>query len=343
MFTEYEHMENHYNLSKICNLSSLDPTIEFVCTEKIHGTNYSFLCDESSVTPCKRGSTLEATTSFMNHNFVFEKYKNDVLKIFEQIKKEYSNLQYIQLYGELFGGSYDGKAAQGHKKIQPGVNYCDKNDFMAYDLKIVTSEKTFYYDFDKLVFLLVSTSIKLVPIIKKGTLDELLKLNPAFESVVYSYYDLPKLKDNYAEGYVVKSVKEMLMPPINVECSGGTVINSDATLTVSDSSSERMIFKFKNPSFSEIAVVPENKANKQVKSEKPKYIDILRTYVTQMRFDNVNSKLADNEKNKLHEMFYNDVMVDFTRDVDNINEKDLELCKKQLNGLVASFLSKQIN
>lgn len=324
MFQEYEHMENHYNLEKICDLQVyIDSAVQFVCTEKIHGTNYSFLCDkELNVIPCKRTSTLENDTSFMGHMNVFPKYKDDVIEIFKKIQLEYPNIIQIQLFGELFGGVYDGVTTKNHKKIQKGVNYHKENEFMAYDLKITLDNKTFYYDFNKLVELLKDSKIKLVPVIFTGTLDEVLKLNPAFQSSVYSYFGLPKMKNEselVTEGYVVHPVTEMNYP-------------SD-----SRKPNERFIFKFKNPIFGEVLPIPQT--NSETSIAKVNYVDMLRRYLTINRYDNVISKLGDNEKSKINEMLYKDVLTDFKTDVGEIDEASMKICEKQLKGLVARFLN----
>ena len=327
-FTEYEHMENYYNLEKICNVGKLNPEISFVCTEKIHGTNYSFLYDGSeNVIPCKRSSSLGNDRSFMGHGFVYEKYVKDIKIIFEYIKeKYYKDLVQIQLYGELFGGYYNGKTTKGHKKVQKKVNYHYDNEFMAYDLKIKTADKTFYFDYillDKMFTDLKDIiKIKHVPVMTVAKYDEVVKLNPAFESVVYSHYGLDKMENNYAEGYVIRPTVEMIMPKHDE----------------GEYEDQRMIFKLKNPSFSEVEhVFPDSKSTTP---NKPNYANMLKRYLTDMRYDNVKSKLTDDEQDKLKDMLFNDVMTDFT--VDNIiDENTLELCKKQLSGLITGFLKKK--
>jgi Rnl2 family RNA ligase len=322
-FSEYEHMENHYNLGKICDLDTLSK-IQFVCTEKIHGTNYSFLYNGKDVIPCKRSSKLGNDTTFMNHTHVFSKYETDIKVIFEYLQKIYDNIIQIRLYGELFGGFYNGKTKDGHKNIQKGVNYHPENEFMAYDLKIQTADKIFYYDYLDLqkMFHDLGDSIKVkhVPVIANGTYDEVIKLDPKFESIVYSYYDLPKLEKNYAEGYVIRSVREMNM--------------MDST---GKQNKYRLIFKFKNPKFAEVTRV--HAVPSVPKEVKPNYFNILKQYLTEMRYDNVKSKLSDDEQNKLKEMLFDDVLVDFIAD-NTVDDSIIEVCKKLLPRLIDDFLKK---
>jgi Rnl2 family RNA ligase len=325
-FTEYEHMENHHNLAKMCDVAKIDPDMEFVCTEKIHGTNYSFVCNGSNVVPCRRGASLGTDRSFMNHGHVYDKYAKDVLKMYYYIKEKYhANLVQIQLYGELFGGSYNGKTSNMHKKVQSGVNYHSENEFMAYDLKIQTTVNTYYLDYTKFKQMFDDLKdvikIKQVPVITICKYDDILKLNPIFESVVYSYYKLNKLENNYAEGYVIRPMTETTMPKISEEYQDS-----------------RMIFKLKNPSFSE--TMPETKPEIKPKSTKPNYAEILKRYLTDMRYDNVKSKLTDDEQDKLKDKLYDDVLVDFLAD-NTVDSQSVELCKKQLAGLVTGYLKKR--
>jgi len=68
-------MNNHYQ----CNFSKHQDNI-WVATEKVHGFNYSFICDGVTVCPAKKGSTLSPTTGFNNHQKVFALYKNETQK-----------------------------------------------------------------------------------------------------------------------------------------------------------------------------------------------------------------------------------------------------------------------
>ena len=306
MFLQYEHMRNFYQLKY--NLQEYIH-IDWVATEKIHGTNYSFLCDNKlSVIPCKRTSMLDYNEDFMNHQKVFDKYKNDVIDIYKIIENEENKnnnkLLQIQLYGELFGGLYDQKTSKDSIVIQKKMNYCLENDFMAYDLKITSLSKgSYYYDYDKLTDLFNNLeSIKLVPTIMIGNINDILKINPAkFESKVYSYYNLDKIENNFAEGLVIKPVKEKV-----------------------NKYGDRIIFKLKNPDFSEIQKIQANSKNN--------YISIIKKYITENRYNNVKSKISSLDINvNLNELFYQDVLQDFIEDYSSIiSEKELEECKNIL-------------
>jgi len=75
MFSEYEHMENHYNILKMLT-PEITQNITFIAMEKIHGTNYSFICDGKNVIPCKRSSSLGNDRSYYGHGELFVKYQH---------------------------------------------------------------------------------------------------------------------------------------------------------------------------------------------------------------------------------------------------------------------------
>jgi hypothetical protein len=365
MFTEYDHMENEYRIKKRLNklISTEKELIEngtqltpqkYYITEKIHGTNYSFICNGIDVIPCKRSSIITENTSFFNHNIIFNRYKKYVLVLFEELKKKYDNLQQIQLYGELFGGNYNGKTAASHVKIQKNVNYHNENQFMAYDLYITlkdvpikedsikediikedpakevsikediikedTNKKSFYMDFCDLIEIIKLTKIKLVPIINCDTLENVLKYNPKFESIVYTYYGLPMLPNNYAEGYVIKPEREK-------------------TIMMYRDKLERFIFKFKNPDFLETGkeiIAEDGTVNKKLDN-----VQKSKMYITHARYDNVITKLTDTErKNKeiVDKAFYNDIWKDYRNDLKKddivLTQKESSQCSNMLNKLI---------
>ena len=301
MFSEYEHMLNHYNVS----FNKFN--IEWIATEKIHGTNYSFLLNKKNkeVIPCKRTSILESDSNFYNHNNIFNKYKGDIIILFDILSNIYPNLLQIQVYGELFGGLYNGKTSSNSVVIQKKMNYNIENDFLAFDIKITLLNNSFYLDWDDFIDILSKTNIKHVPIIKRGSLESLMTLNPKFESVVYKIYNLPELKQNYAEGYVIKSTNK------------------------------RFIFKYKNPMFAEVS-----KKHVLYKTKSNGIGDVFKKYITINRYDNIISKkLCDKDfliQEIIQEMI-NDIIIEYLDDNNNI-ECDIEKIKKILDGMVSKFI-----
>lgn len=334
MFTEYEHMENHYNLVKYyqdpCSKKYIDPTIKWYATEKIHGTNFSFITDGIDVTPAKRGSSLGDNRSYYGCGPICVKYKQDILTLFSHLILKYHELESIQLYGELFGGAYNGKSDPGCKSVQANMNYCPFNDFMAFDLKMIVNKKIFYLDFCDLIeiFNNLNLQIKLIPIINTGTLDELLSLNPKFESIVYQTYGLNKIENNFAEGFVIHPSKELIQ---------------DNT---------RINFKFKNPSFSEVIIKqPKDKSITKTLTFAQECLESLKLYITDNRFDNIYSKLDDNELQDdkiLIDMMINDIIVDYQADHNDSNDfihcnDNIESNKQALRGNITGYIGKKLN
>ena len=353
-FSKYEHIKNHYQ----CKPNKYSDKL-WIATEKIHGANYSFICDGTDVRPAKRSSELTPTTGFNNHCVVFSMYKDEVSKIYNEIKKQIPNCIQVQLYGELFGGIYNKITAQQSTKIQKGINYCEGNDFMAYDLKITipknnieidntkTLEKTdvinFYYDFSMLMNLFekINTTIKLVPIIKIDTLEELMKLNPKFESHVYISYRLEKINNNFAEGYVIKLFQESITNMDKDTKSADTIV--EYIEEDMEDERERLIFKYKNPDFGEMVKNIKSDKNEKKQAKINIFTNEFKNYLTSNRADNIISKLNDDEE-ITPEMLYDDILSDFK--IDNENDEELitieEINKnyKACSGMCKGFLCK---
>jgi Rnl2 family RNA ligase len=216
-FQCYEKMHNSYNLEAICDTEKLDPNIQYVATEKIHGTNYSFLTNGTEIFPCRRHGMLDAEEKFNNQQTIFQKYNASAIVLFNKIKAIHPLVTYIQLYGELFGGLYNNKTAKGAMKIQSNTNYHPENEFMAYDIRVnLRNNNSFFLDWVKLVSLIsddVTVKFKLVPVTATGKLNELLNLNPVFESVVSAAYGFQRTsKVFHAEGVVIRPIFESTMP-----------------------------------------------------------------------------------------------------------------------------------
>jgi Rnl2 family RNA ligase len=340
MFSEYEHMENYNNVIKFLKTDVVSG-IQFIALEKIHGTNYSFLCDGTNVTPCKRSSSLGTDSSYYGHGEPFMRYKNDIISIFNYIKQittlksDLVSIKQIQLYCELFGGNFKGKTNKGYKCVQKNTNYLASNEIMAYDLKLTFDDNSYiYYDMSKLIelFGMLTLNLKLVPIVKIGFLHEIMALNPKFITNVPKIFNLEDIEDNFAEGYVVKPMNEMKFN--NDECS-------------------RLIFKYKNPSFLE--VIKDINPVKKTASIKQIYLDKLKVYVTKNRFNNLVTKYVDDWLNAvitqdielmLIQKFSDDIKVDFIKDHELDEDFSIEYLNttdKALNGFLTGFVKKIIH
>ena len=353
-------MPNLHNIEKYYrdpeSPGKVNPETIFIALEKIHGTNFSFISDGETVTSAKRGSSLGTNGTFMNSGYVVQLYKNDVAKLYPELKKKYPHMKSFQLYGELFGGKYNGETEKGSKSVQKGVNYCPHNDFMAYDLRITVDTKAmkemksggddqdkdttndegtiknnFFLSFSEIeeAFQSLSLKIKLVPFLAKGTFDEMVELNPIFETHVSDVYGLEKLPNNFAEGYVIKAEDEHSNP--------------------------RMMFKYKNPAFLEVGPVSTTKpSGTKTLSFSALCLEEMKKYITVNRFDNVFTKFSDkpiseltkDEQNQLEVLMYNDILVDFKDDHTDpedftCNEANITRNEKPLRGIIKGFVKSQ--
>lgn len=334
MFSEYEHMENHYNVMKYLTPENTEG-VTFVALEKIHGTNYSFICDGVDVTPCKRSSSLGADRSYYGHGEPFMRYREDIIKIFQCVSIIYHDVKHIQLYCELFGGKFKGKTEKGFKCVQKNTNYLASNEILAYDLKVTMNDGSYLYvDMQHLIEIFQNPllSIKLVPIIKTGTLEEIMQLNPKFITHVPNMYGLEEMVDNFAEGYVVKPLNEMKFK---------------------DDDGSRLIFKYKNPSFSEIVDEEEKVPIKEkTLTFQQIYLEKLKIYVTENRFNNIVTKYVDDWLNAeitkdiellLISKMMDDIKVDCIKDHENDSNFNLEyLCasERAFVGFLTGFIKK---
>jgi hypothetical protein len=67
LFLNYPEIENHYHKSIIEMLTDYNTEELWVATEKIHGTNFSFICsDENGLQCARRTGLLDMKESFNN-------------------------------------------------------------------------------------------------------------------------------------------------------------------------------------------------------------------------------------------------------------------------------------
>lgn len=322
IFSEYSHMDNDYKILKYDKILEIikSDDIELIALEKIHGTNFSFITDGTDVVCCRRSDILKQDENFYSYKNILLKYNDKILNLFDKIKKmikeKYNfDIIQIQLYGELYGGNYLGvETSTGSKSVQKGIYYSNSNEYAAFDLKYwikntntnmnINKElgEIKYLDWDEFEIVLQEVSIPIVPVISKGKWNIISQLNPKFESVIYKLHNLPKISSNYAEGYVIKPTKEVRYGKIN----------------------KRLIWKFKNPSFSEISKDINNRQNKE-ENKTILHLTRMEQYVNEKRFNNVVSKIVEGTKvDKVVELFYSDVWTDF---IDDLSTSNIELEK----------------
>ena len=194
---KYHSIENHYNNSFIERIRrDMDENAEWIAREKIHGTNFQVIipADGSRVEYAKRTSILKDGESFNDYQNVMRKYEDS----FKAISKDYAGKE-VRIFGELAG-----------KGIQKNTPYGEK-DFWVFDIRI---DGVPVDDYSVNQFCEIN-KLRIAPFIKRGKLEELIKLNPEFNSLCNSEnqdsydYDEPEIEftepgEGNSEGYVIK-------------------------------------------------------------------------------------------------------------------------------------------
>jgi Rnl2 family RNA ligase len=143
-FLSFPEIENHYNKETIKFIEEHGDDQDWVATEKVHGTNFCFICDGVEVTCAKRTSLLAEKDGFMNFQTIAKKYNAMVMELFNEVKAIQADVKLIRVFGEFYGGYYNHPdvAKPKSKPIQTGPSYCDGLDFEAFDLFFENGEST---------------------------------------------------------------------------------------------------------------------------------------------------------------------------------------------------------
>eukprot|EP01129_Flabellula_baltica_P010301 TRINITY_DN433_c1_g1_i1.p1 TRINITY_DN433_c1_g1~~TRINITY_DN433_c1_g1_i1.p1 ORF type:complete len:367 (+),score=76.92 TRINITY_DN433_c1_g1_i1:366-1466(+) len=315
-FTAYQSIKNHYHQISVDTIKSLnltDSSIEWVATEKIHGSNFCIISNGNDVFCGRRKAILEEDESFFNWRDIRDKYRDDVHQIYELTQSMFPGSGAVYIYGELYGGMYNHPDVQNEKckAVQAGISYRPDIDFYPFDIKV---EDVGYVSYDVFKELCQGRFLYATEL-KRGTFDECFDYDVEFETFIPAQLGLPLIENNIAEGIVLKPV----IPAYTDE-------------------GERVILKKKHPNFSEVQSVPKKKkapAKKgpsKIPDEAQAFVDIIELYITENRLRNVISKegeIADSKKAKadLTNLFKEDVMSDFVEDHPEFNELDQNITR----------------
>ena len=250
-FKKFSDVENSYHEKFFSKVKGLGDTGNWVALEKVHGSNFSFIVSPNSLRVAKRTSILEEGTNFngINYEKLIEKYREPCQKLFSILMSE--NCQQITIFGEIFGGIYEGLPTKDTNHVQKGVYYFNEIEFYAFD---IWNGKQ-YLNYDECMKLFEECNFFYAKPIFTGTLEEVLKISNTFESTIPELLGMPKLENNIAEGLVLKPIKSFYLP-----------------------SGKRVILKSKTPQFSEVKKKPPQEKK-----------DLSNVDVTQNRLDNVKS------------------------------------------------------
>lgn len=297
-FRKYNSIENTYQdklIHKVVQFKMNDDDKWFV-TEKVHGANFSVSTDGQNLRYAKRTSFLSQSDNFFNWQEIAGGLNGKIFKLYHLIKVRYKDTSKVQVFGELFGGSYPHKNVPKNNhacRVQKGVFYSPNNEFMAFDILI--NDKMYIYPKEAFELFKIC-DIPHVPVIATGqTLDEALKISNEFNTLIPNLLDFPEIDDNICEGVVI-------VPETGEQFMG----------------ENRIIFKNKNSKFSEKQKTKVRKQDNTLSDGEAKWQKELLGYINDNRLDNVISHegVFDSNKQigKFMGLLHKDVMQDFVKD-----------------------------
>ena len=249
-------------------------------TEKIHGAHFVLIIRGSTVVAARRTGLLKKDENFYGFQPILEELRPKALETFAYVKSEISpEMEQLSIHGELFGGTYpheDVKPIPFTSRVQKGVWYSPSIHFCAYDLHI---RGVGYLDSGLSLDLFKKFGFLYAEPLFSGTFGEALEFSNVFETTWPEKLGYPPIKNNFAEGLVLKPRKTMFF-----------------------ASGKRAMLKSKNPTFSEVASA--KKKTKQPKAPRKNGVpgpsqptddidrvwEVLELYVTFNRLQNVESK-----------------------------------------------------
>jgi len=315
----------------------------WVVLEKVHGCNFSFICNGEHLGAARRTGLLDDHETFYGWQKVRDKYREAVFFLFRELSTKYAEdgeeepltVLSITIYGELFGGIYPHADVPdlGLLHCQKGVYYSNDIEFFAFDILIKAASKAQPSKIKKL-WLNYRTAMKLfkkynifcAQPLKEGPFDECIKYDIKFNSTIPALLGLPELPQNQCEGIVVKSI--------------------EPTFTAQG---KRHIFKAKNAQFQEVnPKVPLTLYEKQreaARANLEKIYDEVERYINDNRMDTLRSKIGEvttERINEASEAYFADVMKDFIKDQEelwmSVSEEERERASRNTRSKVNSFV-----
>lgn len=254
-------------------------------TEKIHGANFSFHYNvqNNSLKYGKRNGFIEDDDDFFQYKTILPEIIPKIMAVIDYIKNNYSELNDIIIFGELFGGSYPHpfiKANRELKSVQKGIYYSPNLHFYAFDIMI--NDK--YIDYDKVINIFQMNEILYAePLATYESYEEATKYPIYFNTKIPNKFNLPEISNNYAEGIVIRSNYGRYMAKMKI---------SKFCETIKDKNSDLENF--------------ENKESMK------RYKYYAKLEITEQRLDNASSKIGVFEENKeeIYKEFANDILTE---------------------------------
>ncbi|MEG0927900.1 RNA ligase, Rnl2 family [Chryseobacterium sp.] len=331
IFKTYNSIENAYQARMIdqIRLQGFGDEV-FIVQEKVHGANFSFFTDGKEIKIAKRTAFIGNDERFYNAHHILERYKKNVIDVFQKVKTMYPNVETVVIYGELFGGGYNHKeveAVKGAVRVQKGIEYAPYNEFYAFDIKL---NGVTYLDTDTVNDIFEKTGFFYAKTLFQGTLEEALRFPNVFNSKIPVWLGLPEL-NNMCEGTIIKTLKTKYF-----------------------GNGARVILKNKNEKWIEKSKM----VRKQGKTVHKQIVfgdnaqniwEEIQKYATANRLNNVVSKIGEFEPKmigKIIGLFAQDILEDFEKDFPSvfttIEKEEQKRINKKLNTLVIDFIKEEL-
>lgn len=324
---KYNSIENAYQKKVIDRIQFLGLCNEkFIVQEKVHGANFSFQTDGNEIRIAKRTDFIQPDEIFFNGQQILEKYRSNVLYLFEELKSLFPSMQKMVVFGEIFGGEYnhpDVMKIADAIKVQKGIYYAPFNEFYAFDIMI-----------DDTQFLDVETANKLferfgffyAKTLFEGDLHEALKFPKEFNSKIPEWLNLPKIENNVCEGVVIKPLKPAFF-----------------------GNGSRIILKNKNEKWSEKVKIEQREIDITPLSESAEKVlmEIL-SFINLNRLNNLMSKIGAFEPKligKINGLLVQDALADykkeFSTDYESLEKEEQKKINKQVNNFSLNLIKNE--
>lgn len=317
IFKKYSEIENTCNEKFVRELREqgcFDPSIEYVCENKIDGSNVQCSIDENG--NFKFGSRTQEYapgSDFQGSNncFLKERVKEKLIqmkKLIHQDHPEFNEPFILTVYGELCGGMYrhpDIEKVKGSIKIQGRVDYHPDNKWVPFDIVLRRTDgiTIMVFDQDDVVKYCKAVDLPYPIILFRGTADECMNYPVEFiDKTGNILWGLPIIENNISEGIVIKPNKALWKP-----------------------NGQRVILKKKGEKFKER--ICKNKEPKEVlpmTEVEQKWYNIVIEFITESRLMSVLSKI---DTSKINDKMFGMILGMFLKDMWKDFYKE---CEKEL-------------
>jgi Rnl2 family RNA ligase len=188
--------------------SSSESNNRWCVTEKIHGANFSIYIQRNYEMKCaKRTGFLQENEIFFNYYQVIEKIRANLYSLAEDTFSVHENVDYIVVFGELFGGGYPGY--DNCSPIQQGIWYSPMIEFAIFDIcHHLNSNEMSYLPYSQTLALAEKHDLFVLKPLFIGSYHEASQYNVSFQSTIPSLLSLPLVNyPNQAEGVVIRELE----------------------------------------------------------------------------------------------------------------------------------------